>query len=389
MMATPATQEIDVVYVGFLTGHGGDALQMLGLAKGMKNLGAHVRIVVPALPSSLAFKERCHALGVDCERSDLITADTRGARQALGSILRLFVRLKAPIVHFHSGNSCLPRTAQLGLEILRHPAAFVTLQSPFETIVPGSIRARLWAASARRRFKAVVSPSEHATHFQRLCGVPPSLAVTIRNGIDTEAMRRGDGRAPRSLLGVGTAEPVILFSSRMDRQKRPVDAVHVFSRVAQEFPTAILVFVGGGGQEEAVREEAASLGLSRRVRLVGYRTDIPNWLAAATVWLLPTERENFSVAVLEALAAGCPVLATSCPGNDEILTNEGNALTFGVGDLEAAAQGLRRLLLDPSLREALGRRAQATARDYAVERMVEEYQLLYRRHRCAGSRPQP
>lgn len=387
-MTTLATQNVDVIYVGFLTGHGGDALQMLGLANGMKNLGVRVRIVVPAVPLSLGFKERCDALGVDCERSDRITIDMQGARQSLGSVLRLFEGLKAPIVHFHSGNSCLPRTAQLGLEVLRHPAAFVTLQSPFETIVPGSIRAWLWAASARRRLKAVVSPSEHATRFQRRCGVPPGLAVTIRNGIDTGAMKHGDGRAPRSLLGVGRDEPVILFSSRMDRQKRPVDALRVFATVAPEFPAAILVFVGGGEQEEAVREEAASLGLSRRVRMVGYRTDIPDWLAAATVWLLPTERENFSVAVLEALAAGCPVLATSCPGNDEILTNEGNALTFGVGDLEAASQGLRRLLLDHSLREALGRRAQATVRDYAVERMVREYQHLYESHRCVDGRPQ-
>ena len=69
------------------------------------------------------------------------------------------------------------------------------------------------------------------------------------------------------------------------------------------------------------------------MRLAGYQTNVADWLAAATVWLLPTERENFSVAVLEALAAGCAVLSTTCPGNDEVLTDRENRGLFPVGDI--------------------------------------------------------
>ena len=65
-----------------------------------------------------------------------------------------------------------------------------------------------------------------------------------------------------------------------------------------------------------------------RVRLVGYQTNVPDWLAAATVWILPTERENFSVAALEAMAAGCAVASTICPGNAEVLLDGVNSLTF-------------------------------------------------------------
>lgn len=71
--------------------------------------------------------------------------------------------------------------------------------------------------------------------------------------------------------------------------------------------------------------------------LTGYRTDVQDWLAAATVWLLRTLRENFSLAVLEARSAGCAVLTTDAPGNDEIVVvDDVNALTFAVGDVRAA-----------------------------------------------------
>ena len=112
---------------------------------------------------------------------------------------------------------------------------------------------------------------------------------------------------------------------------------------------------------------------------MGYQTNIRDWLAAATVWILPTERENFSVALLEALAAGCPILTTSCPGNDEVLVDEQNALTFAIGDVDAAARGLDRLLSDGSLRSRLSTGAHATAGNYSAERMVESYRQLYNR----------
>jgi glycosyltransferase involved in cell wall biosynthesis len=97
------------------------------------------------------------------------------------------------------------------------------------------------------------------------------------------------------------------------------------------------------------------------------------------VWLLPTERENFSIAVLEALAAGCPVLSTSCRGNDEVLVDGQNALTFDVGDVPGGIVRLRSLLSDPSLRARLSLGAKATAEKYATVNMVDDYIAVYNR----------
>jgi glycosyltransferase involved in cell wall biosynthesis len=224
-----------------------------------------------------------------------------------------------------------------------------------------------------------VSPSDHGSAFQRACGVPSTRVTTIRNAIDTRAIASGDGSRPRAELGLGPDDPLVVFTSRLDAQKRPVDAVRIFAAVADDHPTAALVFVGTGVESVAVSRSASEYGLGDRVHLVGHRQDVADWLAAATVWILPTERENFSVAVLEALAAGCPVVSTTCPGNTEVLLDDDNALTFEVGDVAGGSVALRRLLADPDLRRRLSQRGMECARGYDVDRMVDEYWALYDR----------
>ncbi len=142
-------------------------------------------------------------------------------------------------------------------------------------------------------------------------------------------------------------------------------------------PDAHFVFVGGGTLEAAVRERAAASGLGPRLHFAGHQTNVPDWLAAATVWFLPTEAENFSLAVLEALAAGCPILSTLCRGNDEVLLPEENALTTDVGDVAGMAAALERLLADPALRTRLGAAARQTAQGFTRERMVDKHLACY------------
>jgi glycosyltransferase involved in cell wall biosynthesis len=369
----------DIVYVGFLTGHGGDAVQMLHLGAGMHQLGARVKMVVPKVETSIGFAEHCADLGIDCERTDLLRADMSGPKQDARSMLRLARSLRSPVIHFHSGNSCLPRSAMLALAISRTARGFATLHSPYETIDPSSGRAKFWSQAVRRVLHAVVSPSDHGSEFQRRCGISDAQTFTIRNAIDTTAIAAGNGDGPRTELGMGPDDPLVVFTSRIEEQKRPADAVRMFAGIAAEHPTARLAFAGTGDRADDVQRVAAELDLADRVHLVGYRTDIADWLAASTAWLLPTERENFSVAVLEALAAGCAVASTRCPGNSEILVDDDNSLTFEVGDIDAGVSALRRLLDDPAVRQRLSRRGAECAQRYSLDHMVDEYAALYRR----------
>jgi glycosyltransferase involved in cell wall biosynthesis len=369
--------DYDVIHIGFVTGHGGDALQMLTLARGIQATGLRTKIIVPRAEASAAFAGRCAAAGIPCERTPLIAADMAGPKQSLGSVLKLLRENRAPIMHIHSGNSCLPRSFMLAMELVRPRHAVATLQSPVETIVPGSVRARTWAFFANRRLDAVISPSAHGSRFQLRCGVNSKRVISVPNAIETARFASGRPSGPRAVLGLQAGEPIVLFSSRLDPIKRPVDAVHIFAHGAAEFPNAHLVFAGTGSEQSAVEEAARRCGVASRTHLVGYQTNVPDWLAAATVWLLPTGRENFSVAVLEALVAGCPVLATDCAGNDEVLVDEQNAFTFHVGDTVTAAARLARLLGDAELRARLKAGARQTGSYYSAESLVERVRGIY------------
>ena len=375
--------EREIVYIGFVLGHGGDAGQMLDLAAGTAARGRRVRVVVPALETTVQFAEQGAERGVAVERSPLVRADPRGAQQSLPDLLELLSRYRGALLHFHTGDVCLPRPAQAALRQLDLPRAFATVHSPYDTVPPGSERALAWASAAEDRLHAVVCPSEHGRQKQLRNGVPPNRVCTIRNGIDTQRFASGNAEAARRLLGLPPESPLLVFTSRLDAQKRPLDALTAFCGVSAEFPALHLIYVGTGEQSEMVRERAMQTGLSDRVHLMGFRSDIPDWLAAATVWILPTETENFSLSVLEALAAGCPILSTFCPGNAEALRDGHNSLLTAVGDTEAQIQALRRLLSDASLRQRLGEAARHDAEQFRLDRMVTSYADLY-----AGFAPQ-
>ncbi len=369
--------ETDILYIGFLLGHGGDANQMLGLASGMAKLGRSVRMVVPDLPTTVDFAERCCELGIEAIRSSLLRASAHSARQSLPALLKLMSSYRAPIVHYHTGDICLPRLALLAHRLLRLPRAFATVHGAYETLEPGSSRAKMWALGVDRQFHAVVCPSENGRQNQLRLGVPGSRLSMIHNGIDVERFGGRDGKGVRDELGIGKETPLVVFTSRLDAQKRPMDALMAFVGIAEEFPSAHLVFAGKGEEMEALRLACEESGIENRIHFVGFRNDIPAFLAAATVWILPTETENFSLSVLEALAAGCPILSTQCPGNNEILRDGDNALLTAVGDIPAQIRALRSLLSDVALRQRLGESARLTAQSHGMEAMIARYAALY------------
>jgi glycosyltransferase involved in cell wall biosynthesis len=369
----------DILYIGFVLGHGGDAAQMLELAAGMQARGKSVKIVVPDIPTTQLFADQCRERGVEVERSGLIRADPVAPRQVPADLIALFRNNPAELLHLHTGDVCLSRTVPRAMGELNIPPrkVVVTVHSAFDTLVPGDDRAEAWAQAAGARIRCIVSPSRHSLQTQLKYGVSAACLKHIPNGVDLARYQSGDASRIRRELGIGSAEPLIVFTSRLDPQKRPQDGLAAFVRIAEEYPNCHFAFVGAGSLESELNERAEAFGLISRVHQPGHRTDIADWLAAATVWILPTEAENFSLAVLEALAAGCPIVSTLCRGNDEVLVAEQNALIHDVGDVDGIATALRRLLSEPNLCKRLSANARQTSRRYGVGKMVDRYAAVY------------
>ena len=367
----------EIVYVGYVGGAGGEAVQLLELAAGVAAQGKRVTLVAPDL---LAMETMATRYKNSPNLTIALTPLIRYGRVAQDprDVLRLLQKHRAPVTHLYTGDIAIPRMTLMALEVLRPPRVFATIQSAYAGDMPvGSRRARYWASAARRRLAAVICPSRHGRDSQVAYGVPAEKAVTIPNSADTRRCASGDGGIARRALGLAADTPLIVFTARLHEQKRPGDALAAFVRLAQSDPDVHIAFVGTGPLEGEVKEAAEKSGLAPRIHFAGFQTNIPDWLAAATVWILPSEAENFSLGVIEALAAGCAVVATNCRGNDEILRHEHNSLLAPVGDIDGLSNGLRRLLHDPALHARLRHAARTTAQDYDTSVIAAQHLRLY------------
>ena len=139
-----------------------------------------------------------------------------------------------------------------------------------------------------------------------------------------------------------------------------------------------LAIAGRGEEEAALSELAGELGLSRRIHLLGYRSDIADVLAAADVFVMPSLSEGLPLALLEAMFAAKPVVASDVGGIPEVVRAGQEALLVPPGNAEALEKAIETVLSDSSLRDALGAaaRRRVEAR-YTVAAMTDAYEELY------------
>jgi glycosyltransferase involved in cell wall biosynthesis len=373
-----SARDVDVLLPGIVGGTGGAAVVMLDLAVKLAARGIRPKIVVPDVESTRPYVLRCEAEGIPAEScASLLPRENRLLGLADASRFLHGYASAAPVVHYHFSENLPPHLLLHTMNVLHPPRSFVTMHAPHAEPAPSTHAAQQWRLGAPRHFHRVICVSDWACDLQRSYGLPESLLQHIPNGVDLRWVRAGNGEGARSSIGASPDQPIITVVARLAPQKRPLDAMHAFEAIASEFPDALLVYIGGGELEAELRASVTSAGLQQRVHILGHRSDVTDWLAASTVWLLPSESEGLSIAVIEALAAGCAIAATQCAGNTELLIDGQNALLTPVGDVPAIANVLRRLLADPSLRVRLARCAREAAQRYDIDRTVDAYLDCY------------
>jgi glycosyltransferase involved in cell wall biosynthesis len=163
---------------------------------------------------------------------------------------------------------------------------------------------------------------------------------------------------------------------RLITQKGHADLLRAWSLLGDGRRNAVLVVLGEGSERPALEALAAALGLTGSIRFAGFREDAASLLPALDLLAHPSLFEGLPNAVLEAMAAGLPVVATAIPGNDELIRDGETGLLVPPGDPPALARALGRLLGDPALRAALGDRARARI---LAERGLEPMLVRYER----------
>ncbi len=205
--------------------------------------------------------------------------------------------------------------------------------------------------------------------------------AVIENGIDlTPYAEEPDKPKLRRKLGLDPDRRYLVHVARHHPVKDQVTLLRAFAVVAGEYPDFDLVMVGDGPLRGDLENLTGELGVAGRVRFVGIRLDVPEWLRAADVFALTSVSEAASLTLLEAMAAGLPVVVSDVGGNPEIVRPDVEGLLFPRGSVEHCADCFRQLLDDPDYAEMLGRSGQDRVRErYRLEQTVAAYHGLYRR----------
>lgn len=170
---------------------------------------------------------------------------------------------------------------------------------------------------------------------------------------------------------------VLMHVSNFRRVKRVTDVVRIFARVAAVMPS-VLVMVGDGPDRSVAEQEAAALGVSDSVYFLGKIESVAPLLAAADLFLLPSETESFGLSALEALASGVPVVASSAGGLSEVVRIGETGALHPVGDVEGMADSAIAILRDRDRWHAMSQLAAADARErFGIDEIVAQYEAFY------------
>ncbi len=308
------------------------------------------------------------------------TPEGRSLRSAVGARLQLWrrwwslLRARPRLAHIHtcSGLSFfLDGALALLARAMRVPVVLHVHGGRFDQFLDGLDPARRWLARHIARSAVCVIVVSEIWRTRLAARLPGARLRVVENGVPMPAEP-----ARRTTSG----EPLIVFIGAVCRAKGVEDLVRATAVMAHRCRVVLLGPETEAGMVERLRAIAAEHAMADRVVLPGpvSSTERADWLARATVFVLPSHVEALPMAVLEAMAAGCPVVATEVGALPTVIRSGANGLLVTPGDVTALAAALDRLLADGALRERFAVEARRDCRErFSIDRTVEQLQQIY------------
>lgn len=312
---------------------------------------------------------------------DVVLVHGRLSPVGIARLAGHFRRHRPDVVHAHMYRSNVPAT--LAGRLVGVPAVFGHVHNVC-TWESASQRRTDWAVSRLRTATFAVSERVRQDVLKTL-GLPADRVLLLYNGIDTQAFRPDPDarRRLRAELAVAEEAPLLLMPARLHPQKNHAGLLDAFARVVADFAggrAPVLVLAGDGPLRETLEQRANEAPFRPgQVRLLGRRDDMAALLNAADLVVLPSLKEGFSNAILEALACGKPVLASDAGGNAEALHEPAIGWVHPVGDAGRLESDLRLAVGEGvSGLAARGAACRRRAEQFSVEALVE----ATHRHYC-------
>jgi glycosyltransferase involved in cell wall biosynthesis len=285
-------------------------------------------------------------------------------------LARVLRKVRPHVLHSH--NYVLRYTLPVSI-LARVPVLVHTIHNVADKEVD-----RLGVMLQNWAFRGCVAPvaiaDRVADSYERVYRLP--RPETIFNGIDIDRYLNASGGGWRARNGFSSADTLITCVARFYPQKNHQTLLEAFARMAR--PETRLLLAGDGDLRPALVAQAERLGIAARVHFLGRRDDVPELLAASDVFALASLWEGNPLSVMEAMAAGLPVVSSRVGAIDELVTDGENGLLVAPGDAPALADALDRLAGDAAMRRAFGVSARRRAQlDFDHRVMTTRYEQLY------------
>lgn len=173
-------------------------------------------------------------------------------------------------------------------------------------------------------------------------------------------------------------EKIITHVSNFREVKRIKDVVSIFANLYKEIPS-VLLMIGDGPEKERAREQAQKLGIGKKVKFLGKTTDVERLLCISDLFLLPSEKESFGLAALEAMGAGVPVISSNTGGLPEVNIHNQTGFTADVGDVETMSRYAIDLLKNQANHLAFCQAARKQAERFSITEIGPQYEECYYR----------
>ncbi len=228
---------------------------------------------------------------------------------------------------------------------------------------------------------AIVAVSDELRQYMIDARFPAGSVEVIRNGIEIGVLpSAADRRQARRALRIDDDVFVVASVARLDPVKDFGTLLEGFATVRRHVPRSRLLIAGDGPERDRIAERASRPDLIGAVELVGFRSDVRALLAAADVYVNSSISEGVSITILEAMAAGVPIVATAVGGTPEVLADACTGLLVSSRAPDALASAIIGLAQDPALRARLRSAARRRLeQSFTIDRMVDDYARTYRR----------
>ena len=367
---TSGEEKTTVLHLSTSSGPGG-AERMISTLAAALNQGQFRIIVGLFRPGWL--QAECEALGV---RTSVMPLAGRFNLQWFRACLQLLRRERVALIHAHEFSA-----------ILCGWIVATLARVPFVATVHGKnyfwekLRRRVTYRLVSRHGTMVVVSQDLKRFVCDKVGVADKRVEVIYNGVaPAQTVTDEEAQKCKAELGISGCYPLLGVVGSLYPVKGHRFLLEAMPEVLRRWPKARLLVIGRGELEVSLKEQVEQLAIGANVHFLGMRQDVPRLLSLLVAFVLPSLSEGLSLALLEAMASGKPVVATRVGGNPELIDHGQTGFLVQPEDARDLAANLLKLLSDPEMMQQFGRQAAERVRQhFSMGQMVDGYRDLYAR----------